>query len=209
MQHRSLYAGGKNTVGKGRGRDAVLSLDQKITAPPPFCSTSNISDKKKKNHVFIAVFSFLYLLHVCPSTQRSACMNLKWLLLPWANQLICSVLTHWIQSLEYPNSITRAIILQKWQPLQRQKAILSKNANKEITLLLKIAERKNEFFCEFIQKSYIPVAILMIFFLTSRFFFSDKLLLFSCFYYYWKQLLAAERKCSNRSYKMKHIVNNS
>lgn len=133
--------------GKGRGRDAILSLDQKITAPPPFCSTPNISDKKEKNHVLIPVFLFLYLLHVCPSTQWTACMNLKWLLLPWANQLICSVLTYWIQSLEYPNSITRAIILQKWQPLQRQKAILSKNANKQITFLLKIAERKNEFFC--------------------------------------------------------------
>lgn len=209
MQHRSLYAGGKNTVGKGRGRDVILSLDQKITVPPPFCSTSNINDKKKKI-TFLWLFSyFLYLLHACPSTQWTACMDLKWLLLPWANQLICSVLTHRIQSLEYPNSITRAMILQKWQPLQRQKAILSKNANKDITFLLKIAERKNDFFASLFKKATFQLPFLWFFFWTSRFFFSDMLLLFSCFYHYWKQLLAAEQKCSNRSYKMKHFMNNS
>lgn len=110
-------------------------------------------------------------MHVCPSTQWTACMDLKWLLLPWANQLICSVLTHRIQSLEYPNSITRAMILQKWQPLQRQKAILSKNANKDITFLLKIAERKNDFFASLFKKATFQLPFLWFFFWTSRFFF--------------------------------------
>lgn len=63
MQHRSLYAGGKNTVGKGRGRDVILSLDQKITVPPPFCSTSNISDKKKKSRFYgCFLTSFIYCM---------------------------------------------------------------------------------------------------------------------------------------------------
>lgn len=58
-------------------------------------------------------------------------------------------------------------------------------------------------FCEFIQKSHIPIAIPMIFFLTSRLFFSDMLLLFSCCCYHRKQLLAAEQKFRNRSEAMK------
>lgn len=57
-------------------------------------------------------------------------------------------------------------------------------------------------FCEFIQKSHIPIAIPMIF-LTPRLFFSDMLLLFSCCCYHRKQLLAAEQKSRNRSEAMK------